>query len=154
LTYFTSAFMQDPVFEYEGTGPEDVMGSLLMSHIVQKHVRHYAMGLNFHTAWRDMFAYGIGICHAMWDQEFAKRTIRREVGWVDTLKKKFFPTGEERAESDYEVVFEGNKLENIDPYSFFMDPNVTAHEIEKAEYVGWIDETSLHSLLLQEKRRS
>jgi hypothetical protein len=30
LTYLVAAFLQDPIFRYEGAGPEDITGALLM----------------------------------------------------------------------------------------------------------------------------
>src|SRR5690606_33783004 len=49
-----------------------------------------------------------------------------------------------------EVLFEGNKLINIDPYLALPDPNVAAHEVQEGEFFGWIDEAVLSGLLREE----
>ncbi len=46
--------------------------------------------------------------------------------------------------------FEGNALENIDPYLYLPDPNVSADKIQDGEYVGWVDHTNLMDLLSEE----
>ncbi len=46
--------------------------------------------------------------------------------------------------------FEGNALENIDPYLYLPDPNVSADKIQDGEYVGWISFNNLMDLKTEE----
>lgn len=150
LTYFTTAFLQQPIFEYEGSGPEDVLGGMLLTHTIQKQVHRNAVPLALHTAWRDMFAYGVGYASPIWHQEMGRVVQKRPTGFLDGLRGMFLQTGEERVLSDYEVLFEGNKLVNIDPYLALPDPNVAAHEVQDGEFFGWIDESTLSGLMREE----
>jgi len=49
------------------------------------------------------------------------------------------------------TVYEGNKLENIDPYLYLPDPNVPIQKIQEGEFVGWIDKSSRMAMLRKEK---
>jgi len=151
LTYMTTAFLQQPVFEYEGTGPEDTIGAELLTQVVQKDVTHNALGLQLHTAWRDMFAYGIGVASPVWNQEMGKKTVLENIGFLDRVRNMFQVTGQRRAESEYQVLYEGNDLINIDPYKYLPDPNVAAHEVQDGQFVGWVDRDNYMSLLRQEQ---
>jgi len=150
LTFFTSAFLQNPVFEYHGTGPEDVVGAKLLTEVVQNHVHRNTLGLQLHTAWRDMFAYGTGAVGTQWSQEYGKKTVLRQVGILDRIAGLFKPTGQKRVESEYQLLEEGNDLINIDPYRYLPDPGVAGHEIQEGEFVGWIDRDNLMNLLRSE----
>jgi len=150
LTYFTTAFLQQPVFEYEGSGPEDILGGLLLTHVVQKQVHRNAVPLALHTAWRDMFAYGVGYASPVWHEELGRVVRQQPTGFLDSVRALFIQTGQEKVLSDYEVLFEGNKLINIDPYLALPDPNVAAHEVQEGEFFGWIDEAVLSGLLREE----
>jgi hypothetical protein len=48
------------------------------------------------------------------------------------------------------VLFEGNKLTNISPYRFLPDPQVSATDIQRAEFVGWTVVTNLMEALQDE----
>ncbi len=149
LTYFTSAFIRNPVFTYEGTGPEDVLGSLLMTELVQGHVHKNAVPLSLHTSWRDMFAYGVGYASPRWETQLGRRIEMQPTGFFDNIAS-FFQTGSQRGQSEYKVLYEGNMLDNIDPYLALPDPSVSAHEINKGEYFGWLDEDVLSVMLRNE----
>jgi hypothetical protein len=66
LSYMMSAFFVDPIFRYEGVGPEDVVGAILMEQTVNLHCNKFKVMLNLHTMWRDGFTYGIGPVAPYW----------------------------------------------------------------------------------------
>lgn len=66
LAYMMAAFFRDPIFRYEGYGPEDVMGSILLEKVVQLHCIKNKVMLNLHTMFRDAFVYGSGIVAPTW----------------------------------------------------------------------------------------
>ncbi len=150
LTYFTSAFIRDPIFEYEGTGPEDAYGSILLTRLVQGQAHRNGVPLALHTAWRDMFAYGVGYASPRWEQTLGRRIELGPTGFFDQIAS-FFQTGVGRRQSEYELLYEGNVLDNIDPYLALPDPTISAHEVQKGEYFGWIDEDTLSSMLRNEE---
>jgi hypothetical protein len=61
LTYLVAAFVQDPLFRYEGWSPEDIYGAKLMELVIQQQCLKGKLGLNLHTMFRDALAYGIGV---------------------------------------------------------------------------------------------
>lgn len=150
LTYFTSAFIRNPVYTYEGTGPEDILGGYLLTEVVQGHIHHNAVPLALHTAWRDMFAYGVGYASPRWEKTLGRRIQVQPTGFLSSIGA-FLQTGFGRTESNYETLYEGNCLDNIDPYLALPDPSVSAHEVNKGEFFGWLDEDVLSTMLREEK---
>jgi len=152
LTYLTAAFIQNPIFRYEGQGPEDVGGCALLELLINKHITRFGVGLNLHTAWRDNFAYGFGAVSPYWDELWGTKTVIKEEGFFSNILGKFAPTGISRDNTEESLLFEGNNVRNIDPYSYLPDPNIAAHDVQKGEFVGWIEKENIMTLLSKEKR--
>jgi hypothetical protein len=149
LTYMIAAFIQDPIFRYEGVGPEDTIGSILLELIIAQQSNRFKHGLPLHTAFRDNFAYGFGLIAPYWREIYGFRTRA-----VQRPKFSLFgmnlgkETVRERVE---EVLFAGNDIDNIDPYRCLPDPNYSIHDVQKMEFFGWVDTVSLLDLLADEK---
>lgn len=150
LTYMTTAFLQDPIFSYEGVGPEDAYGAFLMTHHVARQCHRSRVGLNLHTQWRDAFAYGFGVVSPVWTKKIGKRPAVQEEGFFDQIRNLFFVT-DRKKKFEKGTLWEGNKLINIDPYRYFPDPGVSIHEHQDGEFEGWISEDSITNLLGREK---
>lgn len=149
LTYMMAAFIQNPIFSYEGVGPEDVLGAMLMQQVINLQSQYYGHGLSIHTMCRDAFAYGIGAVSTTWEREMGYQTEVEEKGFWEGVKRVVL--GYERTESNRKLLFEGNKIHNIDPKWFLPDPNAPAHAVEEMEYVGFIEQTTYSNLLNRER---
>ena len=90
LTYMVAAFLQDPIFSYYGTGPEDTVGAFLLERVVQAQCVKMKVGLNLHTLWRDGFAYGIGASPLEWRTHmgYKRITTTRRMFGITTKKKR------------------------------------------------------------------
>jgi len=149
LTYYMSSFLQDPIIEYEGTSPEDVVGAKLLTHLISHQVKKSRMGLNLHTQFRDDTAYGFGVVAPMWRRYYGKKPrveqygIHRPDGVIEI-------TREERVIDKDVLLYEGNELQNINPYLYLPDVSVPIHEPEKGEYQGWVEETTIGDLQRRE----
>ena len=150
MAYMVAAFFQDPLFRFEGTAPEDTIGAILLEKIVEHQMNKYKAQLALHTMFRDSMVYGIGVIAPQW---------KKKHGNIITLEEQFSTgflglgqrsTGFERV-SNRGLLYEGNKFYNIDPYSFLPDPNVSSHEIQDGEFVGWVESTNLMTLLNAER---
>jgi len=145
LTFMMSFFLREPVFRYTGTGGDskDRIGALLLEMLVHQQVRREAMGLNFHTFFRDAYSYGYGVMVPSWITQ--SRIIRKE---KDVMQQGLFGSYRvKRIEEVEEVTYEGNKLSNVDPYTFFFDPSVSISDIQDAEYFSYLERTNLTSLM-------
>lgn len=149
LTYMVATFLQDPIFRYEGVGPEDKIGTILLEKVIALQCLRASVGLQLHTMWRDGFAYGFGAAAPIWYKEMGMKTVRKQTGFFSELFEKFVGTGFEEEMEEY-MIFEGNRLENIHPRVYLPDPNYSIHEVQKGEYVGWVDTTNFLSLLGEE----
>jgi len=139
LTYLTSAFLQDPIFQYEGVEEDDVIGAALMELVVQLHCKKTKVDLSIHTMLRDSLAYGYGVAVPSWVRQFGKRIVRTS----DPAAGKIFAD---------DMLFEGNSLDTIDPYMVLADPNVSSVNVQKGEFFGWIDRTNYMELASEENQ--
>lgn len=145
LTYYMSSFMQDPMIQYEGTGPEDVVGAKLLTHLIDHQVKHAKMGLNLHTMFRDDTAYGFGVVAPAWERIYGKKPRVKQFGRrrPDGVLEI---TREEKTIDNNVLLYEGNTLRNINPYLYLPDVSVPIHEPEKGEYQGWVEESTISTL--------
>jgi hypothetical protein len=150
VTYLMTVFGQDPFFRYEGVGPEDTIGATLLEILVQSQCNRFKMLTNLHTMFRDSCTYGIGAVAPYWKQIWGKKVVKQPSSIRQALDKLFGTTAP--ITIDDELLYEGNTLNNIDPYRFMPDPNYGIQDIQKGEFVGWIDTMSLMDLLNLERR--
>lgn len=151
LTYMSTAFLQDPIFPYEGTGPEDEYGAFLLTQHMAAQSRKAAFGLALHTQWRDSFAYGFGVVAPSWFKKYGSRPRVQQSGFFSELRNLFLATRRRKEVDENVVLWEGNQLSNIDPYRYFPDPGTSIHEPQKGEFVGWLDEDNYMNLRSREK---
>lgn len=149
ISYMVSAFLPEPIFRYEGSAPDDIVGATLLEKIISLHCHHNKVGLNLHTMFRDAGAYGIGVVSPQWVVKTGKKTGRRPVGVAD-IDGTQRQTGWERYTEDT-ILFEGNGLCNIDPYRYLPDPAMPIHAVQRGEYVGWLDRGNFMDLLSEEQ---
>jgi len=135
LTYMTMAFLDDPIFRYEGVSPEDTIGAILLEQVIKQQCFRLKAGLSLHTGFRNNFAYGLAPLVPYWYTHNGMRTLRGE-------------NGTRYRES--RVLFEGNKYSAIDPYRYLPDPNVAPENMQDGDYVGWYDEQTLLNLMNEE----
>jgi hypothetical protein len=149
LTYLMMAFvMQRPMFQYESVSTEDTIAVKLLEVLVQRQVEHLKVPLSTYAWWRDGLGYGIGAVAPIWTTERRQVTETREVE-KQTLTGNTIIENETVRES--RIVFEGSKVKNIGPRYLLLDPNVSAHNIQSGEFVGWIEETNQQQLLKKEQ---
>ena len=146
LTYLSMAFFQDPIFQYEGVEDDDTTGAMLMELVIRLHCIKNKVPLAIHTALRDSLSYGIGIAIPEWRRLYGRKAIKASV----ILQS---PLGEETQNHTQfieSLLFEGNALSNIDPYMWLPDPSVSSDNIQKGEFIGWVDRDSYVNLLSEE----
>ena len=147
LAYLVAAFYQDPIFQYEGVGPEDIIGAIMIEKVVDLHCNKHKVALDLHTLFRDSLAYGIGFCVPTWKREFGFQTRAVE---VPSGPFGLFSRQEKTVEEA--VLFEGNALDNVDPYMALPDPNVSIHKVQDGEFFGWVERTNYSDLLSKEQK--
>lgn len=144
LTYLSMAFFQDPMFRYEGVSSEDVKGGMLLEQVIRLHCIKTYVALNVHTILRNSLAYGIGPGAPSWQimhgkvpikstVSYEKGPVTESVNWIDS------------------VIFEGNRLDPIDPYMYLPDPSVSSANVQDGEFVGWIVRDNLMNMLVEEQ---
>jgi len=146
LTYCLSSLVQDPVFQYSGVGPEDTVGAILLEKKIQLDCLKSKVELALHTFFSDSLRYGVGVATPSWAERYGTRYSKRSRGMLSSLGR-FVGRSDMRIEEENALLYEGNKLENIDPYLMLPDPGVSIHRIQDGDFFGWIDQTTLIRLL-------
>jgi hypothetical protein len=149
VSYLVAAFTPEPIFRYEGVSPEDVAGATLMEKVISLQCNKSKVVLNLHTFFRDCSAYGLGIVAPQWIIKRGKRVRSVRDGIYDGSGQFRETRKYKRTEST--VLFEGNALDNIDPYCYLPDPNVPIHEPQRGEFVAWMDSDAYVNLLCDEE---
>lgn len=150
LTYYMTAFMQDPMIHYKGVSPKDTLGARLMTLLIDHQVKYAKIGLNLHTMFRDDTAYGFGVIAPVWRRYYGRRPKLRQFGFM-RQDGVFEITQEKRTYVNDALLYEGNEVMNINPYLYLPDVSVPIHEPQKGEYVGWVEETTFTSLMNVER---
>lgn len=151
LTYMVAAFFEQPIFRYEPGGPEDVIGVALLERHIARQVTRMKVALKLHTMFSDAIGYGIGPVACTFRKKEGYRDVERSV--LGEMFGKFMRLASYK-ESGKVTLYEGNDLINIDPYKFLPDPNVSPECIQDGEFVGWIDQTNVTTLLAEERTDS
>lgn len=150
LAYQTKAFLGSPIYQYEGVGPDDIIGAKLLEIVVNQQARRYKHGLALHTAYRDGLAYGLHASYVPWHTKRGKKVVRSKEPIYDTAGAQ---TGENIIKENKDtVLFEGNKIKNIDPYKYLPDTDVSAENVQDGERVGWFEDDNINNLLTEESQ--
>ena len=148
LTYLTMAFFQDPIFQYEGVEDDDAQGAMLLEMVIRLHCIKNKVPLAIHTVLRDSLAYGVGIGIPGWRKVYGRKPIRSTIETMSDIGTS--------TEFDVQMVdsllFEGNKLSNIDPYMWLPDPSVASSDIQSGEFIGWVDRDNYMNILSEESQ--
>lgn len=147
MTYMVAAFFRDPMLEFKGVGPEDMGKGLLMQHVVKQHVHRNRVELKVYYTIQDSIKYGVGFGAPVWAKEYGMIPSVRERGF--SFGNLFARTGGD-VQFEHGLLYEGNDLVNIDPYTLILDPNGQADDPQTYEYFGWIQQTNILSLLAEE----
>lgn len=134
LTYLVTAFLDIPIFRYEGVTDDDKIGAIMLEKVVELQTVNFKAALALHTQFRDSLAYGFGVTAPIWTEYWGFQT-KIEDGVRTRISK---------------MLFEGTRLENIDVYHYLPDPSVPIHEVQRGEFVGWVAQTTLMDLMEQE----
>jgi len=143
LTYLQMAFIQDPIFQYEGVEDDDTVGAALLELCIRLHCNKNKVPLNLHTMFRDSLAYGVGITIPEWTRRYGKKPVVHQ----SVTESVFGASSAKYVTMEDAMLFEGNKLSNIDPYMWLPDPSVASSDIQSGEFVGWVDRTNYMKLL-------
>ena len=149
LTYMTMAFLQNPILRYEGVDSSDTIGAMLLEKVIAHHCYRNKVGLAVHTLLRDSLAYGVGAAAPYWKVQYGKKAVTKNDFTLDDFGNPV--AGEPYKVMEDGVLFEGNALENIDPYTYLPDPGVASHRIQDGEFYGWYERSNIMSLLRDEK---
>ena len=150
LTHWVNAFLRDThIFRYRGVGPEDSTSAILMEEIIALHCAKFKVALSLYTQWSDALTYGIGIASPTWETHRFKSVVKQvqpqKVMGVEVA------TNPKVGKVTKESKFSGNALTTVDPFSYLPDPNVSASEVQKSEFIGWVVRDNRMNILTREK---
>lgn len=148
MAYLTKGLLSDNVFQYDGYAPEDTLPAKMLELVVNQQVRRFKSDLEMHTSLRDSLAYGFGVSTISWSEVWGKKTQLESIPMYGMFGDV---VGSNKVKTNKEaLLFEGNEVIAIDPYKFLPDPNVSIHNIQSGDFVGWIEFQSFNKLLADE----
>ncbi len=148
LAYMTKAFLTTEIFSYEGVGPEDTVPAALLSLVVNQQVHRYKSALDIHTGFRDGLLYGFHASNVAWAEKWGMRPVLQQIPRVSSMGTLLGI--DTKRVSEPALLFEGNKINAIDPYKSLPDPNTSIHKAKDGDYFGWFDSYSMNNLLSEE----
>ncbi len=151
-TYAMTVFGDLPTFRYEGVGPEDTIGAILMEKVVDVQTQNKSALLALQTQFNDAFGYGFGITTIDWVREMGRRTVVQDEFIIDPQTGEEILLATERIPID-EIRFEGSVLHTIDPRKYLPDPQARISDPQSAEYIGWLGERMNFMSLLREENQ-
>lgn len=136
-TYLTHTFTgRKPMFVVGANNALAAQNAPNMETLMQYQADARFMIKRFMQFFKDGETYGIGAMRCLWEVEKRKRTVRGNT-----------TIGEPKAARQLMTTYEGNDIENIDPYMFFPDPRVPMNDVaQRGEFVFWRDYCGRHEI--------
>lgn len=148
VTYLIHTYAgRKPMFQVGSNKKETAESCRNMELVLQYNADHTRLIKHLFQFLLDGQQYGVGILRCQWVKESKIRTK-----WMDRqiMGVKLPQKVKVREEA---VVYEGNDVCSIDPYSFYPDPRVPMADVNrKGEFVFWKDNVGLHKLKTLQKQ--
>ncbi len=161
VTYTSARFLTDTIFRYEGTGtePEDTLGAILLELTVDRQAFKANMRSELYTNIRSSYAYGMGHTAQFWTEEWGMRTVRQRRSIPNQLlslaksilnKENGFRAPKDSKKRVRTLLYEGSRLESIDPYKVLPDPHTPVQKLQEGEMFAYVSPTNFTHLLGEE----
>ncbi|OYW77698.1 MAG: hypothetical protein B7Z37_03145 [Verrucomicrobia bacterium 12-59-8] len=139
-TYLTHTFTgRKPLFNVASNSSQAAANAPHMETVLQYQADTRYMIKRFMQFFKDSETYAVGAMKCVWEVEKRKRTTWTQSGMGERVSKR-----------ELKTTYEGNDLENIDPFCFFPDPRVPMSEAPwRAEFIFWRDFIGMHELQIE-----
>jgi len=146
VTYMVHTFCgRKPMFQVSSYKQETAENAQYMETVLQYNADHTRLILALIQWFLDAETYGVGAMRCLWNEEKAYRSV-----WASqAIGGLAMPKSEQMMlrQRTLKTVYEGNKVQSIDPFCFFPDPRVPMSEVnKKGEFVFWRSYEGKHSL--------
>jgi len=150
LSFAFSTFTQkSTLFELLGSGPEDQRYSLALETDLDYQMRNQKSLFKIYCYLLDHFKYGFGVMKIDWTEDYTqmRTAVQKPVfDILGSIKGLFGGDVQQKFNTVEEIqdvlAYQGNRLANVSPYSFFPDPSVTLSNFQDGKFVGHDQETS------------
>ena len=142
-----------PIFDVSSYRGEQVKRAQNMEMLLQYNADFVKFIRALYFFLMDGETYGVGVMRTMWRIDQKKRMIQvpapAEVQAIaSSMGRGQLPT---TPQQQTYISFEGNTVDNIDPFMFFPDPRVPMYEVNsKGEYVFWRAFDGRHILMREQ----
>lgn len=141
VTYLLHTFCgRKPLFHVGTYRGDNVQLGRNMETVLQYNADHVRLIRKLYQFFLDGEIYGLQVMRSIWKVE-----ERRKTTWKEQRLFGLPPVVGPSQETA--ITFEGNDVQNIDPFRFYPDPRVPMDEVsEKGEFVFWQTKEGRHSL--------
>lgn len=146
VTYLIHTFCgQKPIFQCSAYNALGVENAPYMETMLQYNADHSRVIQHFIQWFLDAETYGVGAMRNLWSVEKGTRSV-----WTtQPIGGMAMPTSQQMRMKQRvtKTVYEGNQVDNIDPFMFFPDPRVPMAEVNRrGEFVFWRSFEGKHTL--------
>lgn len=148
VSYMMRTFCgRKPIFNLGFTSPGSAAAAPKMEIVLQRNADIAKLVAKMYQFFLDGQLYGLGVMRNVWIENKAQRTVWKPVSPAEQLlgANGMVPFTSER------TVYEGNDIQNVDPFMFLPDPNVPMHKVNReGEFVFWRSFISRINLLTEQ----
>lgn len=154
VSYYCKALLESPMLRFDGSGPEDAAGAILLEKIIEMQAAKFGWWLSLRTMIRDALLYGCGTVSPQWvtNMVHVKQRIpaSQPSGIMGRLLGAVGLPQYIEQEADI-IASEGHRLFNIEQRKWIPDPNVSADRVQDSEYQFWLQRKNYMDLLTAEQ---
>jgi hypothetical protein len=152
-TQLFSMFSADEeIHQLEGVGPEDTIAAACLEKVLALQSNYYDELDTVNTNIYDTQTCGLGASTVTWEEERGPVRTSRPATYLNPA------TGEQEeiegppvVEFDENgVLFEGNRVRNIDPYYLLPDPSQPVHKVQDMEFCGYLSRSNRSTMMMRE----
>ncbi len=149
---FSVLSAEPEIHKFTPVGPEDTIGVALLEKNVARQSTYFHEVEALMIQFRDMLCYGFGAVSPIFTRETTVDFSDKPMMVTDPMTGEDVPdpSGATMPVEEEKLLFEGNRVYNIDPYRYLPDPNVPIHKPQDGEFVGWVRTENEVGLLANE----
>lgn len=148
MSFLVKAFLDSmPVHGLQPRSSEDTYGTILLEMLLDWQTQTFSNDLAHYRAFRDAQVYGFGVSVFRWAEKWGWRPGKPS--FEDTVL--YYADPNYRPDDVWDMLYEGNEAENIDPRLYWPDPNVPIDKPQRAEFISWMEITNTTNLLELER---
>ena len=125
-----------PMLPVPGRDASDVAPARVMETIISFQAEWNSFAVVLYNWLQDYCKYGLGVVTTNWHTEAKEETVQEVVQGTQSFLGVDFPQEEQKERTRLTTTLETNKVDVVDPYSFWKDPRWPISRFQEGEFAG------------------